>query len=113
MNQHKGVADFWTPENKDAKYPNWAAGEVMQISDTHVYEDASFLRLKSLQVGYDLPRRLLGNQTVINGIKVSFVGRNLFTATKYTGIDPEIDSNLTLGIPGNSKQFLFGLELKF
>jgi TonB-linked SusC/RagA family outer membrane protein len=113
MNQHKEVADFWTPENKDAKYPNWAAGEVMQISDTHIYEDASFLRLKSLQVGYDLPRRLLGNQTVINGIKVSFVGRNLFTATKYTGIDPEIDSNLTLGIPGNSKQFLFGLELKF
>ena len=113
MNQHKEVADFWTPENKDAKYPNWAAGEVMQIGDTHIYENASFLRLKSLQFGYDIPRRLLGNQTVINGIKVSFIGRNLLTFTKYSGIDPEIDSNLTLGIPGNSKQFLFGLELKF
>ena len=112
MNQNKAVSDFWTPENKDAKYPNWASGAIMQF-DTHVYESSDFLRLKSLQVGYDLPRRLLGNQTVINGIKISFIGRNLLTFTKYTGIDPEIDQNLTYGIPGNSKQYLFGLELKF
>ena len=112
MNQNKAVADFWTPENKDAKYPNWASGAIMQF-DTHLYEKADFLRLKSLQFGYDIPRRLLGNQTVINGIKVSFIGRNLLTFTEYSGIDPEIDSNLTYGIPGNSKQYLFGLELKF
>jgi hypothetical protein len=112
MNQNKAVADFWTPENKDAKYPNWASGAIMQF-DTHLYENADFLRLKSLQFGYDIPRRLLGNQTVINGIKVSFIGRNLLTFTKYSGIDPEVDSNLTYGIPGNSKQYLFGLELKF
>ena len=112
MNQHKSVNDFWTPENTDAEYPDWSKGAVMQM-DTHMYENANFLRLKNLQVAYDVPRRLLGSQQVINGIKVSFTGRNLFTATKFSGIDPEVDSNLTYGRAGNSKQYLFGLEITF
>ena len=112
MNQHKTVADYWTPENTDAIWPDWSKGAIMEF-DTNMYENANFLRLKNLQVAYDLPRRLLGNQQVINGIKVSFTGRNLFTATKFTGIDPEVDSNLTYGRAGNSKQYLFGLELTF
>ena len=111
-NQHKAVMDFWTPENKDAKYPNWGTGVRMQ-SDTHMYEKSDFLRLKSLQVGYDIPRKYLGRQTVLNGLKVSFIGRNLLTLTNYSGIDPEVDSNLSIGLPGNSKQYLFGLELRF
>lgn len=81
--------------------------------DTHLYENADFLRLKSLQIAYDLPRKFLGNQKVLNGLKISFTGRNLLTFTNYSGIDPEVDSNLTYGIPGNSKQYLFGLELRF
>lgn len=112
MNQHKTIADFWTPENTDAIWPDWSKGAIMEF-DTNMYENANFLRLKNLQVAYDLPRRFLGNQQVINGIKVSFTGRNLFTATKFTGIDPEVDSNLTYGRAGNSKQYLFGLELTF
>ena len=112
MNQHKTIADFWTPENTDAQWPDWSKGAIMQF-DTHMYENANFLRLKNLQVAYDLPRRFLGNQQVINGIKVSFTGRNLLTATKFSGIDPEVDSNLTYGRAGNSKQYLFGLELTF
>ena len=112
MNQHKSVNDFWTPENTDAQWPDWSKGAVMQF-DTHMYENANFLRLKNLQVAYDLPKRFLGNQNVINGIKVSFTGRNMFTATKYSGIDPEVNSNLTYGRAGNSKQYLVGLELTF
>ena len=112
MNQHKTVADFWTPENTDAIWPDWSKGAIMEL-DTNMYENANFIRLKNLQVAYDLPRRLLGNQQAINGIKISFTGRNLFTATKFTGIDPEVDSNLTFGRAGNSKQYLFGLELTF
>ena len=109
---HKDVMDFWTPENKDAKYPDWSTGATMQF-DTHLYENADFLRLKSLQFAYTLPKRFLGKQNVLSGLKVSFTGRNLLTFTNYTGIDPEVDQNLTYGIPGNSKQYLFGLELTF
>ncbi len=110
--QHKAVTDFWTPENTDARYPDWTKGYVMQF-DTGLYENADFLRLKNLQVAYDIPRKFLGKQQVLNGLKISFTGRNLLTATKYTGIDPEVAGNLTYGRAGNSKQYLFGLELTF
>lgn len=110
--QHKEIADFWTPDNRDAKYPDWSKGVIMQF-DTHLYEDADFLRLKNLQFAYALPERVLSRQNVVSGLKFSFTGRNLFTLTKYSGIDPEVDSNLSLGIVGNSKQYLFGIELVF
>ena len=112
QNYHKCVADFWTPENTDAEYPDWSKGYIMQF-DTHMYEDADFLRLKNLQVGYSLPRRLLAGQNVLSGLKLTFTGRNLMTVTKYSGIDPEVAGNLSLGRLGNSKQYLFGLELTF
>jgi len=111
-NQHKSVADFWTPENTDAKYPDWSKGYTMQF-DTHMYENADFLRLKNILVSYSLPKKLLSRQNVLKGFKITFTGRNLFTATKFSGIDPEVDSNLTLGRLGNSKQYLFGVEFTF
>ena len=112
QNYHKCVADFWTPENTDAEYPDWSKGYEMQF-DTHMYENANFLRLKNLQVAYALPKRFLQGQNVLSGLKVTFTGRNLLTATKYSGLDPEVAGNLTLGRLGNSKQYLFGLELTF
>ncbi len=110
--QHKMVNDFWTPDNRNARYPDWSQGYTMQF-DTNLHENANFLRLKNFQLAYNFPRRLLGNQQVLNGLKVSFTGRNLFTVTKYSGIDPEVDGNLTYGRVGNSMQLLFGVELTF
>lgn len=112
MNTHKMVSNYWTPENTDAKWPNWKAGHIMQF-DTHLYENASFLRLKSLQVAYSLPSSVLNWQKLFSGVKFTFTGRNLFTVTKYTGIDPEVDSNLTYGKLGSSKQLLGGIEITF
>ena len=112
MNTYKGVSDYWTPYNTDAKWPDWSKGYTMQF-DTHLYENASFMRLKSLQVGVALPNRWLEAQKVFDSVRLTFTGRNLFTITKYTGIDPEVDSNLSYGRPGNSKQYLVGLEVSF
>lgn len=113
MNTHKSVSDFWTPDNTDAKYPDWSKGTTMQF-DTHLLENASFMRLKNLQVAYSLPERILAwSNGVLKGVKITFTGRNLLTFTKYSGIDPEINSNLTYGVAGNSKQFLGGLEITF
>ena len=112
MNTNKAVSDFWTPDHRDAKWPDWSKGAVMQF-DTHLLEDASFLRLKNLQIAYSLPKVLLGWQNAVKDLKITFTGRNLLTFTKYTGIDPEINSNLTYGVGGNSKQFLGGIEVKF
>ena len=111
-NTYRGVSDFWTPEHRDAKYPDWSKGHILQF-DTHLYENASFLRLKNLQFGIDLPNKWIESQNVFKKVKFTFTGRNLLTFTKFTGIDPEVDSNLSMGIVGNSKQFLFGVELGF
>lgn len=112
MNTYRGVSDFWTPTNTNAAWPDWTKGYTMQF-DTHLYENASFLRLKSLQIGVALPNKWLEAQKVFNSVRLTFTGRNLFTVTNYTGIDPEVDSNLSYGRPGNSKQYLIGLELSF
>ncbi len=111
-NQHKMVTDFWTPYNTDAQFPDWSKGYEMQF-DTHLLEDASFLRLKTLVLGYSLPQSWLKNQNVIKGATITLTGRNLLTFTKYSGLDPEVDSNLTYGIPGNTLQVLGGIEIKF
>ncbi len=113
MNTIKSVSDFWTPTNTDAEWPDWSSGAVMQF-DTHLLEDASFMRLKNLQIGYQLPERLLKwSNGVLKDVKITVTGRNLFTLTKYSGIDPEIDSNLTYGVAGNSRQILGGIEITF
>ena len=112
MNSHRAVSDYWTPENTGAKYPDWTKGYSMQF-DTHLIEDGSFLRLKSLQVGVAVPNKWLEAQKVFDSIRLTFTGRNLWTLTNYSGPDPEIDSNLSMGIPGTTKQYLVGLELNF
>lgn len=111
-NQAKEVSDFWTPYHTNAKYPNWAAGHEMQF-DTHLIEDASFLRLKTLVVGLSVPESILRNQKLFKSATLTLTGRNLLTFTNFSGMDPEVDSNLTLGIPGNTLQILGGIELKF
>ena len=112
-NTSKAVSDFWTEDNRYAKYPSWADGTSMQF-DTHLLENADFLRLKSLIISYSLPAKYLAwSGGVLQGVKVSFIGRNLLTFTKYMGADPEVNSNLVLGLPGNTKQFLGGLEINF
>lgn len=112
FNQIKTVSDYWTPSNTSAQYPDWSKGYNMEF-DTHVLEDASFLRLKNVQIGYALPKKALGSQKVVKGVQFTVTGRNVWTATKYTGIDPEVDSNLTIGLPGNTLQVLGGIEIKF
>jgi TonB-linked SusC/RagA family outer membrane protein len=112
-NQNKMVSDFWTPYNTDAKFPDWSQGYRMEF-DTHLLDNASFLRLKTLAIAYALPERWLAwSNNVLKMVKITFTGRNLLTFTGYDGIDPEVDSNVSYGITGNSKQYLGGIEITF
>jgi TonB-linked SusC/RagA family outer membrane protein len=85
--------DRWTPENPSSEMPRAIFGDPNQNnrgSDRFV-EKASFLRLKNMQLGYTLPRSILDHLKVVNSFRIYFSGTNLFTATKWTGIDPEND----------------------
>lgn len=64
-------------------------GNGERISDKFV-EDGSYIRLKNLQIGYQVPENLLSNQNVIRSARISLGVQNLFTWTKYKGFDPEV-----------------------
>ncbi|WP_052259007.1 hypothetical protein [Sphingobacterium sp. T2] len=109
-NQLKDVMDYWKQPGDNARYPKY--GTVNQF-DSALIEDASFLRMKHLRVGYDIPKKWLGVQNFFRSAKIYYLGRNLWTTTKYSGPDPEVDSNLALGVNPNTKQSVFGIELQF
>lgn len=110
FNKSKGVRDYWKKPGDVTKYPK--AGRSIQFDDGLI-ENASFLRLKTLRVGYELPKNVLNRQKFFKSARVFYIGRNLFTSTKYSGADPETDSNLAMGRNPNTKNSSFGLELQF
>ncbi len=112
-NQSNEIWDYWTPENTDAKYPNWETGQTLPAFDSYLYSNASFLRLKNLTISYTIDQKILNKTKILSNARIFFVARNLLTFTKYSGLDPEIDGTETLSNYTNSKQFQFGLEFGF
>ncbi len=124
-NQFVEAADYWTPENTDAKYPRPRSGINFRGSDEWI-EDASYLRLKNLQIGYNLPLSNIGVEW-LRSAKVYASGQNLLTLTQYGGYDPEINNfgnstvggnaDLRLGVDLGSypsaRTFTFGINLGF
>ena len=85
-------------------------------------EDGSFLRLNQLTIGYSLPKVWMEKTKVINNIRVYVQGSNLFCATKYSGLDPEVDTRssknpLTPGVDFSaypkSRGINVGLNIQF
>jgi TonB-linked SusC/RagA family outer membrane protein len=90
-NQLAEAADFWTPENPNAKYPRPDGGDGhpnIAISDRYV-EDGSYLRISQLTFAYNLPSDVL-SKTKLSKLRFYASVQNLYTFTKYTGYDPEI-----------------------
>lgn len=82
-------------------------------------ENASYIRLKTMTLGYNLPVHLVKQIKFIDGFNIYVTGQNLLTFTKYTGTDPEVnghsDNNIGGGIDFNAfpgfRTFTFGLRL--
>jgi TonB-linked SusC/RagA family outer membrane protein len=90
INQLATVKDHWTPNNPTNYL--WAPGRgLTNISTNREVEDASFLRLKNVQLGYNFPIKLLKG-TGLSSLRVYFTAQNLWTWTKYTGYDPEVST---------------------
>ncbi|MBZ4044122.1 SusC/RagA family TonB-linked outer membrane protein [Flavobacterium hibisci] len=118
-NVSTALADRWTPTNPSNEIPRASSSPLGIVSERYV-EDASFLRLKLITLGYTLPKSIskkLGTKSV----KFYVSAENLITWTKYTGYDPEVSSyeqnNLYPGIDfgsyPNSKTFISGLNVTF
>lgn len=110
-NQRNTVTDYWKAPGDQTRFPRY--GVQFTQFDSRMIQNASFTRLKSLTLGYTLPESLLKKQKVLQGAKFYITGRNLLTFTGFEGVDPEVDSNLTLGANPNTKQVVVGVELNF
>ncbi|CAN5430222.1 TonB-dependent receptor [soil metagenome] len=111
----------WTPTNTGAKTPkveNEGNFSNNDVPNSYYKEDGSYLRLKSLIVGYTIPTPTL-SRIGIDKARIFLQAANLFTATKYTGLDPELGgNNSAFGIdygnyPNNQKNFNVGVTVTF
>ena len=109
-NQATDMLNIWTKPGDITDIPKY--GEAVQF-DSHMFEDASFLRMKNLIIQYTFPAKWMKATKAIQNAKVFFVGRNLFTATKFSGYDPEPDANVVQFNYPNTRQFVFGMEVTF
>lgn len=111
------VLEMWyqDPETGEIEnqYSNVPRYESNRQFDSTFLEDASFLRLKNVQLTYTFPERLIKKSGFMQGLRIYVSGRNLLTFTKYSGWDPEVDSNVSLSAYPNSKQITAGVEISF
>ena len=101
--------------NANAKYPSYLS-EAGYTTSMFI-EPGGFLRLNNLTLGYTIPRKVLDKINISN-LRVYVTGSNLFTLTKYSGLDPEVgNSTLTPGFDnGNYPRpvsFTAGLSVTF
>lgn len=108
LNQSTAMLDMW---QKPGDITNIAAANCQRQMDTSLLENASFVRLKFLQLSYTFPEKLMQSTNFIKTAKIYFVGRNLLTLTSYKGYDPEIDSLVSFGDYPNTRQYSIGIQL--
>lgn len=111
FNQMNSVLDYWKKPGDVTRFPKY--GVQFTQFDDRLIENASFLRLKTLTLGYTLPTKMLAHTRFFKSAKIFATSRNLFTITNYSGPDPEVDGNLTLGVYPNTRQYTLGLSLSF
>lgn len=121
------VMNAWTPTNTDTNIPRAISGDPNQnvrISDRFI-EDGSYLRIKSLNVGYTLPLINVTNGAV-QDVRFYVAAQNLLTITDYSGYDPEINginpdggqsglltNGVDSGLHPSPRSFLAGIQIKF
>lgn len=86
--------DRWTPENPSNEYPRLVSNDPNnnQRPSSFYVEEASFLRLRNLQIGYNFSPELL-SKVKLSGLRIYFSANNLLTVTGYEGFDPDIGTN--------------------
>lgn len=118
LEQFSSYSDHWTPTNTGSS--NYRSGGYYGGGySTRTVEDGSYLRLKTASLGYNIPKKLL-KKINVSSFRVYVSGQNLYTWTKYTGLDPEVstyNSALTGGFDYSayprSRTIAFGANITF
>ncbi len=113
----------WRPgaDNSNALLPILNATDTYSnnISNTYLLEDGSYLRARTIQIGYNLPGTVC-DRIGLKNLRLYVQGQNVFTITNYSGIDPDVTNlgpetgmGIDQGWYPNPKQYLLGLRLGF
>lgn len=123
-NQYASNLDRWTTPGQFTGIPKpFFGGTILNISGINhtsstaisdrFYEDGSYIRLKSVTLGYDLPKSWL-SAVKLRSVKVYAQGINLWTITKYQGVDPEfVNASGDFGQYPQFKNYTFGINVGF
>ncbi|MDE6491402.1 MAG: TonB-dependent receptor [Muribaculaceae bacterium] len=93
----RSTMNRWTKSNpSDMPATTWrkdSGNQYGSFVNSRYVEDASFLRLSNIELGYTLPVKNLGMDKVVKGFRVFVGAQRLFTITNYSGFDPEVSTN--------------------
>ncbi len=119
LNQFASYANRWTPDNTSSNIPRAKGIPVNSPYSSRYIEDGSYLRLKTLNVGYRLPASFL-RRSKIREFRVWLATQNLLTWTKYSGFDPEVNTYNSVLTPGfdysaypRARTYTLGVNLSF
>ena len=110
LNLDRDCLSMWKKPGDHAKLP---AFKYDSQFDTHLLENSSYMRLKNLQLVYTLPKRWVEATRFFENVRFNFTGRNIFTVTKFKGVDPEVNSNITASNYPATRQYTLGVDVTF
>jgi TonB-linked SusC/RagA family outer membrane protein len=118
LNMFASYADRWSPDNPSNKLYK-VGGQGALVYSSRTIEDGSYLRLKTVSLGYNLPAPLL-KQAKIKALRIYTSAQNLITWTNYSGLDPEVSVRQSALTPGfdwsaypKARTITFGLDVTF
>lgn len=113
LNQFASYANRWTTENPYSDIPRATDSGSNRVFSSRIIEDGSFLRLKTVTLGYSLPQRLIKKWS-IDKARLYVAAQNLWTLTGYSGYDPEVsvrEGALTPGLDYSAYPRAFSISL--
>lgn len=111
----KKFLNAWTPENTNTNVPAiyaWGYLPMTGTRSTYHLKDASYLRLKNLQLGYNVPKRII-EKVGIDFLRIYFSGENLLTFTPYPDYDPERKEDGWHTQYPQARTYSFGINVRF
>ncbi|MGO4288751.1 TonB-dependent receptor [Chitinophaga sp. RAB17] len=110
-NQSKRMLyDRWKKPGDNAILPRITAGRNYSSKDI---QDASYLRLRNVSIGYNFPKEILGHIKFVQGIQVFAQAQNLYTWTKWKSFDPENSDGEGMFDYPSARTYTFGLNVNF
>ena len=111
VNQSRELIDNqWLKPGDNKFFPSPAYAKNFTSSDL---QDAKFLRLRNLNIAYNLPEIKYAGNTIVKGANLYFNAYNLAVWSPWAGTDPEDNNNISLVEYPNPKMFVFGIDFKF